>query len=188
MNSNDEWKDQEKDAFEGLRREIDPGSDFDRRLWQRLRREGALHSSAATARSRGWPLQVAAAVIFFALGLGLGTWLPDAGQPRQADGRYMLLLLPGEAPASPASADRLVAEYGEWARDLRRQGRTATGERLAGGGPMLPSGQAEPEVPALEGFFIISASSPEAALDTARTHPHLRYGGRIALREIIATD
>jgi hypothetical protein len=37
----------------------------------------------------------------------------------------------------------------------------------------------------MSGFFLIRANDRDEALAVARTHPHLRYGGSIEVREIV---
>ena len=66
----------------------------------------------------------------------------------------------------------------------------ATGEKLKTSGRVL-SGQSVEGFPArnemLSGFFIIEATTYEEAAAIAATCPHLKYGGRIELREIDPT-
>jgi hypothetical protein len=51
----------------------------------------------------------------------------------------------------------------------------------AGGAP-LPPGEAR-----LAGYFLIRAADRRTALEIARSCPHVRYGGRIVVREIEPT-
>ena len=94
-----------------------------------------------------------------------------------------MLLLYGEVTGTERE---LVSEYAAWARAARTNGRFMTGERLdrkvlvLGGEP----GSVEP---AAAGYFIFTAPTAADAEALARSHPHLRHGGRVMLRRIDPT-
>jgi hypothetical protein len=139
--------------------------------------------------------------------LGAGVWrdpAPGAGtsasasparEPAPATGRLYLLLLyttprPGAPPAPPERVRTIVGEYRAWARALEGEGRLVQAEKLADdAGRSLPAGGAPAGAggEVLGGFFLIRAADYEEAAALARTHPHLRYGGRVEIREIEPT-
>jgi hypothetical protein len=89
-----------------------------------------------------------------------------------------------------------VAEYSAWARDLAGQGILVDGVKLADEGSTLIEDEAAArmrraqtgmETTAVRGFFVIRAATEAEALRLARTCPHLRHGGRIAVRPIVPT-
>jgi hypothetical protein len=100
------------------------------------------------------------------------------------------------AAAAAMSTMELVTEYSAWAAALRERGRLETGEQLAAAEILLEgqegsivAGERGPaaEAGALTGLFVIRAASESEALSIARTCPHLKYGGRIAVRAIVGT-
>lgn len=139
----------------------------------------------------GWAMAAGiAGLALFAGGLALG------GRSRApvAEGqRYALLLY------DPASFDRsipeptLVAEYREWAVSLGD--RLSMGEKLGTDERILSPGGSESQPGApdtgspspLGGLFIVRASSWEEAMAIARSCPHLKHGGVVAVRAVEET-
>jgi hypothetical protein len=81
-----------------------------------------------------------------------------------------------------------------WASAERKDGAVEGGEKLKDGDDVAiePDGSIGPVAPApgasrLAGYFVIRAADRRTALEIARTCPHVRYGGRIVLREIEPT-
>jgi hypothetical protein len=164
------------ERLRAMPRDIDPPPALEARVTKQLAGRGLLR--------RRWmamgTLATAAAIVIAFLG-GLKMGAHDAAAP-PTHGRYLLLLYAGPSPASPGEDD--VETYGRWARDLRHSGRYVSGERLA-------PGQVSPETPAtgdaLEGYFVIEATSDEDARTIAASHPHHRHGGRVVVRRIEPT-
>src|SRR5262249_57664935 len=93
---------------------------------------------------------------------------------------------PSEAAMSEAQMQERVSEYRNWAIGLRRSGASIRGEKLQPGrrerlGPAAPG-----EAP-LGGYFVISAKDWDAAMEVARSCPHLKHGGAIEGRQIEKT-
>jgi len=158
--------------------DVAPPSQLKTRVRDSLRRSGVLHP----ARRRWLPLAAGIAALAlgggaFMLGRvtggGVGT---DTGSP--SGNRYALLLYEDSGFTTSVPEDSLVQEYRAWARDLARRGVTISGEKLGAG----DEGREH-----LGGFFIITAPTDSAARAIANTCPHLRHGGRIALRKIEPT-
>jgi hypothetical protein len=110
---------------------------------------------------------------------------------------YLLLLHEDESQRTGFSRDRMTAmikEYGEWAAKLRAEGRLVSGEKLADDrGKVLRDKQGKVTVtdgPYAEskeivgGFFIIAAKDYDEACSIARGCPHLKYYGRVEVRQI----
>jgi hypothetical protein len=151
-------------------------------------------------RSRGrrrlveWGLAAAAAVALFAGGFLAGQ---RGGQvPAGELPRFVLLLYEGpEYRASPAGQEQdRVREYSSWARERGARGQLEAGEKLREDAEVVirPDGSIATEAPApgatrLAGFFMIRATDDRAALEIARSCPHVRYGGSIVIREIEPT-
>jgi hypothetical protein len=166
-----------------LEPELNPPVSLRSRVIESLRREGILRRRVPA----GWRVGglIAAGIMLFLAGMLVDRW-GESAQPAPS-GRYLLLLYEGEDFNPPAGRD-LAAEYGGWARDLRKKGEMEMGEELDREEALLgPSASTASSAGRVAGFFVIRAGSAEAAAAVARTCPHLRYGGRIAVRPIVST-
>lgn len=113
------------------------------------------------------------------------------------------LLLLHEAPAdfSGVSAEEIqgiIAEYSAWRDDLIARNLFVGGQKLKDeGGRNLTANKGNVQVvdgpyseakEVLGGFFMIEADDYDGAVAISKECPHLKYGGRIELREIDAID
>lgn len=163
-----------------LPREMVPDAGLEDRTVRALARTGLLRSG----RARPSWLTAAAAVAVFAVGLTVGRAMPRPA-PAPDVPRFLLLLHGGPDGLGAAEEARVAAEYGAWAVGLRESGRFVSGERLGDGSAVVPAGREE--VDGVRGFFLISASSFDEAVQVARSCPHARRGGRIVVRPIDPT-
>jgi len=180
-----------------LDREAAPPPALKDRVIRSLRRRGLLRRRGRP----GWraPGAIAAALALFSLGWAVGrrpVSLPSAVDSRPA---FALLLYEGGDFRRDQSEAESIAEYGAWAATLRARGTLVKGEALdtaarllrptpQGGGGLVDTRDAVSDQGVLAGFFIIHARDAAEALAIARTCPHLRHGGRIALRPVIPTS
>ncbi len=179
--------DEERPLLGKLRADIQPPPDLEARVRASLMSQGLLRRPRALAPIWGLAAGIAAIGLFMA-GLTLGRALaPGGGEPGP---RYALLLY------DPAGFDRtipestLVEEYRGWAESLGQ--RLALGEKLGGQGRLLSNGgeatlDESAQTGPLGGLFIVRAGSWEEAVAIARSCPHLRHGGMIAVRRIEET-
>ncbi len=181
------------DPLRALDRGIDPPVALERRVRRTLTARGLLRRPSSALRRAA---AAAAAIALFAAGYLTG----EAGRygPVEPDGvgRYVLFLYEDTAFDTSRPEMELVTEYSAWAAALRERGRLEIGEKLAAA-EILLEGQAgsvvvgergaDAEAGALTGLFVIRAASASEALSIARTCPHLKYGGRIAVRAIVGT-
>ena len=151
-------------ALRALPRELPPPPHVAAALEAMNRREWG-----AAARRRVWQGAVAAALLVAAFGVGRATApAPDATASR---GSHFAFLLYG---GDTADGDDRAAEYGAWARDIRRRGLFVTGERLADTSAIAGAPRSGTDL--VRGFFIVEASDAAAALELARQHPHAQVG------------
>jgi len=132
----------------------------------------------------------AAAIVVFAAGMLVGSQTPA---PPEGP-RYALLILPAPdfTPPRPEEETAVVERYRAWASGLAGQGRFVLGEKLGATVAVVsPTGSlatdAAPSVNDLLGLFIITAGSDDDAVATARDHPHVHAGGRVAIVRIEPT-
>jgi hypothetical protein len=173
-----------------LGRDEQPPPELRERVRRSLRARGRLARPARVAA--GWLVAAGlAGLTLFAAGLALGR--RTAGAPPPAGPRFALLLYEpaGFDRATPEA--RLVVEYRDWAMTLGGD-RLDLGEKLSGDERLLHPGMAGLNAPApaspsgaLAGFFIIRAGDWDEAVAIARTCPHLRHGGVVAVRRIEET-
>lgn len=113
---------------------------------------------------------------------------------------YMLLL--HQTPIdysqlSPEQIQAMIGDYVAWRKNIEAAGRLVGGEKLSNeGGRHLTGSNGDlrvtdgPYTEAKEvigGYFAISAADYDEAVETCRDCPHLKYGGRIELRQIDPT-
>jgi hypothetical protein len=106
---------------------------------------------------------------------------------------FILLLHRPAGPASALSAQQIAAMTGDYVA-WRAEGRLKAGEKLTNdGGKVLLSeagrivvtdGPFAESKELLGGFYLIAAEDYDEACRIARSCPHLKYGGRIELRQI----
>jgi len=195
MRSNDELTPEERDALARLPREAEPPAGLEQTTVAALAERGLLRRPR---RRFDATLALAASVLLFAGGLALGRFGGETAPAPPGDGRpkFALFLYEGPEYAQPAPGgmDDRVEEYVAWARAERTDGAVESGEKLKDGDDVaiesdgsagtVPSPPGEPR---LAGYFLIRAADQRTALEIARSCPHLRYGGRMVLREIEPT-
>jgi hypothetical protein len=148
-------------ALRRLPREMTPPS----HVAASLSRSLARRRSAATV----FRLAIAATLVVAAFSAGRFTASRSATPlPGQ---KFAFLLYGG---AAGGGGDDRAAEYGAWAIDARRAGRSVSGERLADAAFVVGGALSEPAP--LRGFFIVSATDTSDALELARRHPHAAVG------------
>jgi hypothetical protein len=97
---------------------------------------------------------------------------------------------------SPEQIQAVIAEYTAWRKKIEQAGKYVGGEKLkdeggrhlsgANGQIRVTDGPYAEAKEVIGGFFTISASSYDDAVEISKGCPHLKYGGRIELREIDA--
>jgi hypothetical protein len=110
---------------------------------------------------------------------------------------YMLLLhhnLNRPRPSSPDAILAVTKEYMAWADRLRAEGRHKAGQKLTdepgkiirpdGGRLSITDGPYAESKEVVGGFFVIGAKDYPEACEIAETCPHLKFGGRIEVRQV----
>jgi hypothetical protein len=158
-------------------REITPPDQLEHRVIRALKARALLRRSVAS-RLGSAAMVAAAGLLLFAGGFAAGASQSRVGMPMGGGGpRFVLLLHETAATASSGVAEHvLVDEYRAWARTVGAGGHAIHGEKLK-----------EEPGDTLSGFFVIEAPSLDAARAIAASCPHVRYGGRIDIREIEPT-
>lgn len=191
--NHDELNPAERKKFTALSRRRAPAAALEARIISALEARGLIQMTQAPQM---WTLPrlagaFAAALVFLALGFGLGKWPGGKSAPQRHHNMFVLFLY--DSPEMPPDDMSKVAEYSGWARQIGMSKRLISGEKLKNGGRLLRqvrgqleirevSEAAEPSV--LGGYFLIEAENYADALKVAASCPHLKYGGLIELREI----
>ncbi len=112
------------------------------------------------------------------------------------------LLLLHEDPSAfeelaPDEIESVIGEYVAWREELAAAGRLTGGTKLRDeGGRSLTKENGKVRVvdgpfseanEVIGGFFMIAAADYAEAVEISRDCPHLKYGGRIELREVEPT-
>jgi len=116
-------------------------------------------------------------------------------------GEYVLLLHEdpaGFAEIAPAEIEAVIAEYVDWREGLAAEGRLAGAKKLKDeGGRWLSQDNGKVRVvdgpyseskEVVGGFFMITAADYAEAVEISGSCPHIKYGGRIELREVDPTE
>ena len=153
---------------------------------------GLLVPARDVSRRKAILTALAAGLVCFAVGLGVGTVRARPSAPPVAvtsnNTPKFALLLYGDAADTVHSASD-VEEHVRWARQLAREGHQISGEKLGGYAEPIGTGSTASGAPdaLLQGFFVISAANDVEALAIARSSPHFRHGGRVVVRRIEPT-
>ena len=110
---------------------------------------------------------------------------------------YMLLLHEDESQRAGISHERMmgmIEEYRAWSTKLRADGRLVGGEKLSddngkvvrdrNGKVTVTDGPYAESKEVVGGFFMIAAKDYDEACTIARGCPHLKYYGRVEVRQI----
>jgi hypothetical protein len=111
--------------------------------------------------------------------------------------KYMLFLHEDQGQFADRAREemmRVIKEYSAWATKMREEKRFVGGEKLAedagkvlrskNGRIMVTDGPYAESKEIVGGFFTIMAKSYDEACEIAKECPHLKYGGRVEVREI----
>jgi hypothetical protein len=168
----------ERDRLARARVPVEPPSGLEDRTVRALRERGLVRRPRPRAIAIGAFAAAAAIVLAAGWAAMSRTAAPGAGP------RFVLLLYAGtDAPAGTADIRR--QEYAAWARELASRGVAITGEELGSETLEVGTGASSAADLLPRGFFVVSAESLEAAERIAATCPHLRHGGRIAVKRIV---
>ena len=185
------------DPRRALDREASPPPGLKGRIAHSLKERGLL-------REKQWPVSrrlgqaiggVAVALMLFIAGVAIGRHPRALATDTRAS--FLLMLYEGEDFRRDRPEVEMIAEYSAWAASLRARGifergeALDTGTRLLGNTPhgvQVQSGEVVSSLGLLAGFFIIRAADEAEATAVARTCPHLRHGGRIAVRRVLPTS
>ena len=143
-------------------------------------------AGARWAERARWPSRLAAGLILFGLGWGVGS-RGDAPAP-EAESRFMLLLWEGADFSVDGPPATVAAEYTSWARSLAATGMTISGDELGPDRVLLPPeglASAPPDHLELGGYFIVGARGVDEARAVAESHPHRLRGGWIEVAPIV---
>ena len=111
--------------------------------------------------------------------------------------KYMLLLhdrTDGFAAMSPEQMQQVIQKYVAWGDKLRTSGVIQDGQKLTdepgrvirtdGGQVRVVDGPYSETKEVLGGYYTIAADNYDAAVEIARSCPHVDYGGTIEVRQI----
>lgn len=192
--SDDDLTPDDREALRQLPREAPPPPRLEHATVAALAARGLLRQAN---RPRGIHpvLAVAAALLLFIAGLALGR-VGGSASPPEGGRRFALFLYEGpeyDQPA-PGAMEQRVQEYVAWAGEPRENGAVEGGQKLRENAEVVigPDGIGGETAPSpgetrLAGYFLVRATDRRAAVEIARTCPHVRYGGSIVVREIEPT-
>ena len=114
---------------------------------------------------------------------------------------YIMLLHESPTDFADLSAEdiqQVIGEYIAWRKTVEADGKMAGGQKLKDDGGKnltfqngrlrVTDGPFAEAKEVIGGYFSILADNYNEAVKTAQTCPHLKYGGRIELREVEPTN
>lgn len=115
--------------------------------------------------------------------------------------KYLVILHEEPVDYSQLSAEQIegiIGEYIAWRHKIEAEGKYVGSEKLkdeggkhlsaTAGNLRVTDGPYTEAKEVIGGYFVISAANYDDAVETASGCPHLKYGGRIELREIEPTE
>jgi len=177
------WASEELERLESLPRAAEPPPGLEARIVVRLAAEGMLGPRSPRRGLLSGPRFLAAAAAALAF-FGAGWMAGHGGRTAPREPRFALLLY--EGPDFRAMGVH-AKEYAAWAEALRGSGVAVSGEELSETSRRVSRDGSAPgaeSVEKLAGFFVVAARDLAAAESIARSCPHLRYGGVVAVRPI----
>jgi hypothetical protein len=168
------------DALRRMPREAIPPAAVEEATLSRLRTAGFIRP-----RTSRWRGGLIAAALLAAFGLGHWSARPGFGRPDDTAVATWALMLYGAGSADAATHAQRAEEYGAWARAAHADGQVMGGEALGSGGPVVSGAGEGPPAELPVGYFLVRARDRQAAARLARECPHLKYGGRIVIQEVL---
>lgn len=106
--------------------------------------------------------------------------------------KFMLLLKGGDFTRySPEEMQKILEDYMGWGMRLRDTGKYLGGDELKDGGRVISmkegkiiDGPFTETKEVIGGYYLFEDQDLAAATQTSKECPHLKYGGRVELREI----
>ena len=164
-----------------LPREKDPPRQLEQAIVDRLENEGLIKKDKTMNTILKWAAIIAAVVgAYF-----LGNYSPET-QPKLS---YMLILMEDDN-FKPGDPMVMFGEYRDWMIALDEQGVEITGQELKDEAILIEEGKEDMKLGgsdhvSVTGYFLFGADSKEQALKIAHDNPHIRYGGKIQLKEFM---
>ena len=97
---------------------------------------------------------------------------------------------------SPEDIQAVIAEYSAWSERLAKAGKFQGGQKLTdeggrsittnGGGLSVTDGPYNETKEVIGGYFMIEAADYDEAVALCEDSPHLKFGGRIEVRQVDA--
>jgi len=127
------------------------------------------------------------------MGVSMAGLLARAQTPAKASGGVFILLLHEDGSfKNLPDKEAQIAEYREWADKLGKAGQLVDAAKLQDNG-MIVESKGQRKVTAAElpgtgngvaGYFVVRAQDYDAAVKLALTCPHVKYGGRVIVRQL----
>jgi len=190
--SQNEMNPEESTSFRALSEYPVPPQELEDRTVDLLKERNLLEQKSFSYINRKILWYVAAALVLMSVGFGLGRWGFDSPKTAVDQKLFMLALI--EPADQRLEEDQLYEEYGNWLREIGKDGRYVGGEALKYEIQKLVTDQRgefyrndlvnNPKT-IMSGYFLIEAQNMEEIEAIARQSPHLKYGGAIVIREIL---
>ena len=172
----------EKKLFRQLPREKSPPEQLEKRVVEKLKKEGLIRKKAFQTYIRRFISSAAAIILFFG-GIYFERLTTEDMQKIQPNRGYMLLLHEDEK-FQPGKPMEMFNEYKKWMESTQEQGITITGQELKAESVLVSDSGSHQEERGYRttGYFILEAESLDKAIKVARANPHTKYGGIVEVK------
>jgi hypothetical protein len=178
-------------AYENLSKEAAPSPELENRILSVLRNQGLVGRKRSSHSFFKLAATIAACILFFLAGV----YFQKESRPTvqstvsMTEKTFAFFLIEDEhfqKPQNEAELQERIDLYRSWGRRLKDKGVLVNGTKLKDERYLLSANGAEREADTSEiaGYFLIDATNLSNALEIARTCPHLRFGGKIEIRQI----
>ena len=167
-----------------------PSNGLENRVVSELKRRGLVRANGGAVMKAGRIAGLAAGLaVMFVAGMVAGK--RQVNEAPLGD-QFMLLMFSKKSPGgAQPTTQAIVHEYRDWARARQAEGRLVGADKLSNVTRVMTrlDGRTAVEETAatdrmLGGYFTITARHVDEAVEIAKTHPHLKYGGEVEVRPI----
>jgi hypothetical protein len=175
-------------ALKSLPGELLPPPQLERIVLQSLRDKGLVRQKPGTSILK-FAAVAACCVFFFLGGVLFNKERTASSSVSMSENTFAFFLMEDENYQSPKSDHELqqrIELYRNWGVQLRQKGVILSGTKLQDERHILNNTGEESRLQneAIAGYFLIDTKDMNQALEIARTCPHLRFGGRIEVRQV----
>ncbi len=181
-----ELSEKELEAYEKLKESIQAPENLKENILNKLEKRNLIQSSKISTIM----YQTAAVAAALLIGFFAGIYNTDKSQTPMIknDQNEYLLILYNDGFSSNKGETELTKEYTVWMEGLKETGNYLSANRLSDESRLLGQHLSDSEKLDVGGYYLITASDLDQAVQIAETHPQIKYNGGIEVRPIFQNE